>query len=98
MKTVSPFSDQLLQKDLPLVTEEASHLVEFSPSDKGKDVSEALNVDNGLSTGKEPLGGGCGAGSRAGRPEAQRRPSETWEGCAWLQGSRCFWGRLRLVP
>lgn len=48
MKTVSPFSNELLQKDLPLVTEEASHLVRVSPSDKGEDVSEALNVDNGL--------------------------------------------------
>lgn len=45
-----------MQKDLPLVTEEASHLVGVSPSDKGEDFSEALNVDNGLSTGRTDLG------------------------------------------
>lgn len=65
MKTVSPFSNRLLQKDLPLVTEEASHLVGVSLSDKGEDVSEALNVDNGLSTGRTDFwGGGCGGGRR----------------------------------
>lgn len=78
MKTVSPFSNQLLQKDLPLVTEETSHLVRVPPSDKGEDVSEALNVDNGLSTGRTDLRGvGVGRDEGMGHHEAQRRRSET---------------------
>lgn len=64
MKTVSSFSNQLLQKDLPLVREEASHLVRVLPPDKEKDVSEALNADNGLSAGKAAPGGGCGERGR----------------------------------
>lgn len=78
MKMVSPFSNQLLRKDLPLVTEEASHLVRVSPSDKGEDVSKALNVDNGLSTGRTDLRGlGVGSNKGTGHYEAQRRQSET---------------------
>lgn len=73
------FSNQLLQKDLPLVTEEASHLVRASPSDKGEDFSEALNVDNGLSTGRTDLGRvGVGKDERRMRHQgAQRQQSQT---------------------
>lgn len=73
---LSPFSNQLLQKDLPLVTE-ASHLVRVSPSDKGEDVSKALHVGNGLSTGRTDLQG-VGVGRKGtGHCKAQRRLSET---------------------
>lgn len=74
-----PFSNQLLQKDLPLVTEEASHLVSVSPSDKGEDFSEALNVDNGLSTGRTDFGR-VGVGREEGTMRhqgAQRQQSQT---------------------
>lgn len=79
IKKVSPFSNQLLQKGLPLVTEEASHLVEVSLSDKGEDFSEALNVDNGLSTGRTDLGR-VGVGRDKGMMRhqgAQRQQSQT---------------------
>jgi len=77
MKTGSPLSNQLLQKDLPLVTE-ASHLVRGSLSDKGEDVSEALNTDNGLSTGRTDLRGvGVGRDEGTRHGEAQRWRSET---------------------
>lgn len=67
-----------MQKDLLLVTEEASHLVRISPSDKEEDVSEALNVDNGLSTGRTDLRAvDVGRDEGMGHQEAQRRRMET---------------------